>query len=153
MQTKTYFANSVPSALEVARQELGQEALLVSSRPAPPHARQFGRLEVTFAFDPEDAGPGHPAGLFVPGRTQQRPPASAMDEIRQQLSDLRAAVGGGNEQTPAKEDSPVGRQLLKAGFAVETAAEIAAAVAARGDDSSAVVVQEIARRIPIAPSA
>ncbi len=38
MQTKTYFASSVPAALEVARQELGEEALLVSSQPAPPTA-------------------------------------------------------------------------------------------------------------------
>ena len=36
MQTKTYFASSVPAALEVARQELGEDAMLVSSRPAPP---------------------------------------------------------------------------------------------------------------------
>ena len=52
MQTKAYFASSVPAALEVARQELGENALLVSSKPAPPQARQFGRLEVTFAWDP-----------------------------------------------------------------------------------------------------
>src|SRR5947209_7097570 len=37
MQTKTYFANSVPAALEVARQELGPEAMLVTSRPTPEH--------------------------------------------------------------------------------------------------------------------
>ena len=51
MQTKTYFASSVPAALEVARRELGEDALLVSSRRSPPLARQFGRLEVTFAWD------------------------------------------------------------------------------------------------------
>ncbi len=54
MQTKTYFATSVPAALEVARQELGQDALLVGSRPAPAAARQYGRLEVTFAFDAKE---------------------------------------------------------------------------------------------------
>ena len=65
MQTKTYFATSVPAALEVARQELGQDALLVGSRPAPTAARQYGRLEVTFAFDPKEPAP-RPAelGLF-----------------------------------------------------------------------------------------
>ncbi len=151
MQTKTYFANSVPSALEVARQELGQEALLVSSRPAPPHARQFGRLEVTFAWDPTEAAPGPPAGLFVPDGAAQRPPASAMDEIRQQLSELRAAVGGGHEHAPLKEDSPIAKQLLRAGFLPETAAEIAAAV--KRDESGAAAVQEIARRMAVAPSA
>jgi flagellar biosynthesis protein FlhF len=54
MQTKAYFASSVPAALEFARQELGENALLVSSRPAPHEARQFGRLEVTFAWDPAE---------------------------------------------------------------------------------------------------
>ncbi len=53
MQTKTYFANSVPAALELARRELGAEALLVNSKPSAAAARSFGRLEVTFAFDPK----------------------------------------------------------------------------------------------------
>ncbi len=55
MDTKIYFATSVQAALEVAREELGENALLVSSKPAPPHARQFGPLEVIFAWDPHDA--------------------------------------------------------------------------------------------------
>src|ERR1017187_9607624 len=87
MQTKTYFASSVPAALEVARKELGPEALLVNSRPAPPEARGFGRLEVTFAFDPPP--PEAPFEPAPPGR----PPASELDDIRHQLSALRMAVG------------------------------------------------------------
>ena len=31
MQTKTYFATSVPAALEVARQELGADAVLMNT--------------------------------------------------------------------------------------------------------------------------
>lgn len=53
MQSKVYFASSVPAAIEVARRELGENALLVGSMPAPPAFRQLGRLEVTFAWDPE----------------------------------------------------------------------------------------------------
>jgi len=55
MQTKTYFASSVPAALELARKELGDEAMLVTSKPSSPEARPFGRLEVTFAFDSRSA--------------------------------------------------------------------------------------------------
>ena len=51
MQTKIYFANNVPAALEVARQELGADALLLNSRPAPADMRHLGRLEVSFAWD------------------------------------------------------------------------------------------------------
>ncbi len=61
MQTKAYFASSVPAALEVARQELGENALLVSSKPTPPQARKFGPLEVTFAWDPKDVSAKNPA--------------------------------------------------------------------------------------------
>jgi flagellar biosynthesis protein FlhF len=54
MQTKSYFASSIPAALEFARTELGENAMLIGSKPAPPEARQYGRIEVTFAFDPDE---------------------------------------------------------------------------------------------------
>jgi flagellar biosynthesis GTPase FlhF len=82
MQTKTYFANSVPAALEVARQELGAEAMLVTSRPTPEHARQFGKLEVTFAFD---RAPSEPVGKS----------RSELEDIREQLTALRMAIQRG----------------------------------------------------------
>lgn len=87
MQTKTYFANSVPAALEVARQELGPEAMLVTSRPTPEHSRQFGKLEVTFAFDRAAAEPA--------GKSR-----SELEDIREQLTALRMAIQRG--ATPAE---------------------------------------------------
>lgn len=66
MQTKAYFASSVPAALEVARRELGENALLVSSKPSSPQTRKFGHLEVTFAWDPKDASLKTPAGKPSP---------------------------------------------------------------------------------------
>lgn len=62
MQTKSYFASSIPAALEFARAELGENAMLVGSTPAPPEARQYGRLEVKFAYDPNE----QPAGMTKP---------------------------------------------------------------------------------------
>lgn len=88
MQTKTYFANSVPAALEVARQELGPDAMLVTSRPAPESARQFGKLEVTFAFD--RAVPQAPPKSR--SETQSR---SELEDIREQLTALRMAIQRG----------------------------------------------------------
>jgi flagellar biosynthesis GTPase FlhF len=55
MQLKTYFASSVPAALELARKELGEDALLMDSRPARPESRALGRLEVTFAWEQKTA--------------------------------------------------------------------------------------------------
>ena len=51
MLTKSYFASSIPAALEFARAELGENAMLMGSNPSPPEARQYGRLEVTFAYE------------------------------------------------------------------------------------------------------
>jgi flagellar biosynthesis GTPase FlhF len=67
MQTKTYFASSVPAALEVARKELGEDAMLVTSKPASAEARPFGRLEVTFAYDPKPAAPMGAMPGAIPG--------------------------------------------------------------------------------------
>jgi flagellar biosynthesis protein FlhF len=71
METKTYFANSVSAAMAVARRELGAEALLVDSKPAPAVARQFGPLEVTFAR----AGGG-----------------GGLEDIRQEIAAVRMAL-------------------------------------------------------------
>src|SRR6185312_376059 len=71
METKTYFANSVSAAMATARRELGAEALLVDSKPAPAAALQFGPLEVTFARTGSGGG---------------------LEEIRRELAALRAAV-------------------------------------------------------------
>ncbi|HWD97943.1 MAG TPA: hypothetical protein VG345_02860 [Bryobacteraceae bacterium] len=110
MQTKTYFANSVPAALEVARQELGSEAMLVTSRPTPEHSRQFGKLEVTFAFDRAAAEPA--------GKSN-----AELEDIREQLTALRMAIQRG--ATSADAAFPVSAPAFPAAaqaFAVSTAA-------------------------------
>lgn len=150
MQTRTYFANNIPSALDVARQELGEEALLVNSRPAPAHARQYGRLEVTFAWDPA-------AGATKP---QQGAPTAVgpakvpeLDEIRRQLSALTRAVGYSGEsdvRVPAHEN-PVEARLTGGGLSEETARSIAQAAVDGGGDLYAAALDELARRIPCVP--
>lgn len=144
MQTKAYFASSVPAALEVARQELGENALLVSSRPSPPQARQFGRLEVTFAWDPADGAPTEPSpakssGLGIsPGIS---PAAAEMNEIRRQLAALRVAA----------EHSLAAERLQAAGLPAEMAVDIAAGAARRSGNPDIAVVDELTGRIPTAP--
>jgi flagellar biosynthesis GTPase FlhF len=157
MQTKAYFASSVPAALEFARQELGENALLVSSRPAPAQARQFGRLEVTFAWDPpawdskEAPLPHSPvrrnAAVISPG-------AAEMNEIREQLAALRAPAGRGGRAPDAEvatEDSLTVERLAMAGFSAELAAEIAEGAARRSGNPDIALVEELTSRIPIAP--
>jgi flagellar biosynthesis GTPase FlhF len=124
MQTKAYFASSVPAALEVARQELGENAMLVSSRPSPPRARQFGRLEVTFVWDPAES----PAGAETNG-------------IRRQLPTPRVAA----------EHSRAAERLQAAGFSQVIAVDIAAAAGRRSGNPDIAVVDELTSRIPTLP--
>jgi flagellar biosynthesis protein FlhF len=170
MQTKTYFASSVPAALEVARRELGADALLVNSKPAPAEVRNFGRLEVTFAFEPNrSSATNFPEPRPEPERRPTRPTAAVteLDEIRQQISALRAAVGGGNSfqtelamqtalvsqefrQDSRQQDSrrSTAGMLCASGLEPELAKEVASAAALRPGDGTGAVVQELVSRIP-----
>ena len=53
MRLKSYFAGTVESAMCLARQEMGEDAMLVNSRKAPPEARHLGAYEVVFAAAPD----------------------------------------------------------------------------------------------------
>ncbi|MDP9054979.1 MAG: hypothetical protein M3N93_11880 [Acidobacteriota bacterium] len=168
METKAYFASSVPAALEVARQELGENALLVSSRPAPPDVRELGRLEVTFAWNPDDArARAALAGQEMPLRDAdvkshgpgsatnvRRQPASDMDEIRQQLASLRAALGRNpGADTAESEGNWVKERLIASGLSHETATEIATGSDNRPGNRETAVLSELVSRIAVAPFA
>lgn len=55
MKLKSYFSGTVEAAMELARQELGEEALLVNARPATPETRYLGAYEVVFGIPPRPA--------------------------------------------------------------------------------------------------
>ena len=46
MKLKSYFSATVEAALELARRELGGDALLVNARPSTPETRSLGAFEV-----------------------------------------------------------------------------------------------------------
>lgn len=137
MQTKTYFANSVPAALEVARQELGEDAMLVTSKPASAEARPFGRLEVTFAYDAKSTPAQQKAAAAEKPRTE-------MEDIREQLAALRMAVGRAGSASSDDGD------LAPMGFAAGLSRDITTAAMKRGGSRTAALAQEMASRIPVA---
>lgn len=61
MKIKSYFCGSVADALVMARQELGPDAMLVSSRKSPPESRHLGEYEVVFAHVPTHEAPSLPS--------------------------------------------------------------------------------------------
>jgi flagellar biosynthesis protein FlhF len=144
METKAYFANSLQAAMEVARKELGADALLVQSGPAADEERALGRLKVTFAWTP-GARPG-PAPAAPVRRAE-----GGLDEIRREISALRVAIQGpasvptlgpaGAAKAISETDESVVRALCDTGMSADLAREIATAA---GKD----VVRELMNRIP-----
>jgi flagellar biosynthesis protein FlhF len=164
MQTKTYFSNSVQAAMEVARREMGPDAMLVNSRPAPDAARPFGRLEVTFAWDAP--APGKP-GSDVPGNSGQHPDDASvqsgepgLEEIRREIPALRAAIGRTGNEVPRQTrgvapgvapelDIELVSSLCGNGFEEVTACRIAGAAVGSRDAPDA-IMRELTARISVA---
>lgn len=80
MRIKSYFANTVESAITLARHELGGDALLVSARRSDPDDLQAGRYEVVFAVEREAA---RDSGA------EDDPRPKALNEASKGLSDIR----------------------------------------------------------------
>ncbi|HUS04940.1 MAG TPA: hypothetical protein VMZ52_01490 [Bryobacteraceae bacterium] len=80
MKIKSYFSATVESAVVHARQELGAEAMLLSSKKAAPEARHLGEYEVVFACSGERA---------VPAAAASHPAPESGGNISQTLADLR----------------------------------------------------------------
>jgi flagellar biosynthesis protein FlhF len=121
----------------------------------------FGRLEVTFAWDPKQVLHTPPARP-VPALTQSGParPAmdrqlkpvsdsSEMDDIRQQLLALRLAVGRTDYNAPTGSDENSWAEILCAnGLDKVTADEIAEAASRRPGVRQNALQEELASRIP-----
>jgi flagellar biosynthesis protein FlhF len=65
VKLKSYFSGTVEAAMELARQELGDEALLVNARPSTLETRYLGAYEVVFGIPPAsvDQPPARPAAV------------------------------------------------------------------------------------------
>ena len=71
MQLKSYFSGTVEAAMELARKELGEDALLVNARPAVPETRYLGSYEVVFGVTNDATtprAPGRPPGAGLAER-------------------------------------------------------------------------------------
>jgi flagellar biosynthesis protein FlhF len=107
MRLKSYFAGTVESAICLARQEMGEEAMLVSSHRTLPEARHLGAYEVVFAA--QDA-PRQTAAAPQPAKAEEPPIpsglASEVAEMRRQLTKMstlvsRSAIRSGRRASTA----------------------------------------------------
>ena len=110
MRLKSYFAGTVESAICLARQEMGEDAMLVNSRRTLPEARHLGAYEVVFAAAQDPLREAAAAALQAATEESVSPPAQAlageMAEIRRQLAKMslqvsRSGVRSGRRSSPA----------------------------------------------------
>ncbi len=93
MRLKTYFASGVDAAIQLARTELGDDALLVHSKKTSGEAAEAGAYEVVFAMpDPGPAAEGAATGGIAEARTGESHAAPAQRERNEDLAGLREAV-------------------------------------------------------------
>jgi flagellar biosynthesis protein FlhF len=115
LYVKSFFAVSVPAAMEQARRELGPDALLLNSREAPPEARHLGEYEVVFGTWPElpAAAPAPPAAM------------SRADQLHYRICEIRQMIGRMRPSFAQRGDEPgVAHTLIEAGVNTELAQSI-----------------------------
>lgn len=83
MRIKSYFAPAVEDAMAQARQELGEDAMLVRTRRAPAEARHLGEYEVIFAADV----PGEPGMAEMP--MSEATGSAVGDRVAAEISELK----------------------------------------------------------------
>src|SRR5712691_6570561 len=84
MRLKSYFSGAVEAAMVLARQELGEEALLINARPTTPETRSLGAYEVVFGVPPKVETAA--IGAVPPVKAQ---PA---DRLAQDVAELRREI-------------------------------------------------------------
>jgi flagellar biosynthesis protein FlhF len=140
MKLKSFFAGTVEAALGLAREELGEEAVLVESRKAPPEAQHLGQYEVVVAaLDPREAEKVSAAGPRSAEGPKEPPEAKGLErelaQLRREMERLRSAVWQSGVGTRGAAALAGGGEalgtLLEAGLDPPLAHEIAACVEAR----------------------
>jgi flagellar biosynthesis protein FlhF len=86
MKLKSYFTPSVEAAMNMARTELGDDALLVNARPATPETRHLGAFEVVFGTTNAAVPPATRRVDFA--KEAPAPP----DRLTQDVADMRRQI-------------------------------------------------------------
>ena len=94
MKIKSYFASSVEQAIQEARQELGTDAMLITSRRSSPETRSLGAYEVVF-------------GLQAPSARTTRPSAARPADLVQRAAKPARATPGNQEHAARRAASGV----------------------------------------------
>jgi len=116
MKLKSYFSGTVEAAMERARRELGEDALLVNARPSTPETRMLGAFEVVFGVP--DGAREAVAAVPVHGAAQPGSAASLPKSARNSALSATVNADGAQERAQEKlmqEVADVKRQLERLG--------------------------------------
>jgi flagellar biosynthesis GTPase FlhF len=134
LQIKSYFAGSIPDAIEFAKSEMGPDALLLNSRPSPPEARYLGKYEVVFGRYPERPVTPAPA-LALPATPTD------VDDLRHRMDDIMNLLTRSSSADGFRARQPnLVEPLTRAGIEAALAADIEDAVAFRLNQRSGPVM-------------
>jgi len=146
MRMKSFFAPTVQDAVELARVEMGPDALLVNSRKSPPEAQGLGQYEVVFAMLPERAdassqGAGEVQQQAEPAATED-PVLRELARLRTQIDEMGSSLNEINAQAyswavPAPEFADAFSRLMDAGFSLEVTKRLVKQAHARLDGDPA----------------
>jgi flagellar biosynthesis protein FlhF len=107
--------------MDMARKELGPDALWLDSRPAPPEARHLGSLEVVFGESAENTKKEEPASSIA---------TAEIDDLRKKMDEIRNLLVRTTSTTPygGTRARLVEQVLIDAGLTVPLADELDEAV-------------------------
>jgi flagellar biosynthesis protein FlhF len=124
MKIKSYFASSVEQAIQEARQELGTDAMLITSRRSSPETRSLGAYEVVFGLNP--------AANLPSARPRPTVPASdlsgELQTLRAQLEEIKGTLQGARPaESPSSEAAQLFEELVSNDLARNIAQEMVSA--------------------------
>jgi len=152
MRIKSYFASSVEQAIQEARQELGAEAMLITSRRSSPETRHLGTYEVIFGIDPRTSRAEIPSADL----------RSELWSLRAELQDIKSVLqlSGASPRAALTEGEALSDELIAEGLERKVARQaVAEALAAREQGRAQsgpgslreLVIAALLRRLRFAP--
>src|SRR5438105_4168030 len=108
MKLKSYFSGTVEAAMDLARKELGDEALLVNARPATPETRSLGAYEVVFGVMPGEVHVAPPPSLKPVNSLAQD-----VAELRRELERMSQSIRGARMFSAPAVENDLYRRLIE----------------------------------------
>jgi flagellar biosynthesis protein FlhF len=116
MKIKSYFASSVEQAIQEARQELGTDAMLITSRRSSPETRSLGAYEVVFGLNNTATARPRPA---IPSADL----SNELQNLRAQLQDIKTTLQGTRPSSQSAEAEELFEELVSNDLARDIAQE------------------------------